>query len=196
MHAIFFGVKRVHIEVVRLTREMIRHSNLTPARFDLMRIVKIYPDGIPQGTIRWLLGVTAPVVSRMIKALHELGYVDREVHRRDRRSRWIRLTERGEIALRVASSATQRDREDERTAARIVTGNKRLESESWQETLDTIDHAKPIVDLVDRILLVMRIALVDRAPYRHPWRHMSEEPAPIASRTVSEKLLAQLAHAS
>jgi DNA-binding MarR family transcriptional regulator len=196
MHAIFFGVKRVHIEVVRLTRWMISHSNLTPARFDLLRIVQLYEDGIAQGTIQWLLGVTAPVVSRMIKALHQLGFVDREVHPRDGRSRWIRLTPRGLIALRVAASATLADFEAERTAARLVTGNKRLESESREETLDTIERAQPIVAHVDRVLVAMRIALVDRAPYRHPWQPMSEQPPPLASRTVGPEQLAQLAQLS
>jgi hypothetical protein len=60
MHAIFFGVKRVHIEVVRFTRGLIAHSNLTPARFDLMRVVGLYEYGVRQETIAWVLGVTAP----------------------------------------------------------------------------------------------------------------------------------------
>ncbi len=169
MHAVFFGVKRMHIELVRLTRQMIWHSNLTPARFDMLRVVRVYPDGIAQGTVQWLLGVSAPVVSRMLKALEQLGYVLRERHRRDGRSRWIRLTERGEIAVRVAATATLGNLEAERTAARLVTGNGRLVSESYEETLTTIEQAKDDVARVDGFLSTMRTAIADRAAFHHPW---------------------------
>ncbi len=180
MHAIFFGVKRVHLEVVRLTRDLIRHSNLTPARFDMLRIVQVYPDGVAQGTIQWLLGVTAPVVSRMVKALELLGFVARERHRRDGRSRWVRLTERGAIAVRVASSATLTNFEAERTAARVVTGDKRLQSDSYDETVKTIEQATDTVALVDGILTKMRAALADRAAFHHPWLPISDRRPPLA----------------
>ena len=184
MHAIFFGVKRVHIEVVRLTRKMILHSNLTPARFDLLRIVRLYPDGIGQGSIQWLLGVTAPVVSRMLKALEKLGYVERERPERDRRTQWIRLTERGAIALAVASSETLGDLEAERTAARAVTGSTRLVPETYEEILTTIHEAKDAVDRVDGFLTVMRKALADRAAFHHPWLPICDRLPPMTFHTI------------
>jgi DNA-binding MarR family transcriptional regulator len=201
MHAIFFGVKRVHIEVVRLTRRMIWLSNLTPARFDLMRIVQLYPDGVAQGTIQWLLGVSAPVVSRMLKALQQLGFVERERHRRDGRARWVTLTERGAIATRVAASATLVNLEAERTAARAVTGNNRRESASYDEILHTIEHAKGAVAEVDAFLTTMRAALEDRAAFHHPWLPISERMPPMIFTTMvdgrlrygDEDLLALLA---
>jgi DNA-binding MarR family transcriptional regulator len=167
----------------------------------MLRIVQLYPDGIAQGTIQWLLGVTAPVVSRMIKALHQLGYVERELNRRDRRSRWIRLTARGEIAVRVASSATLGNLEAERTAARIVTGNKRRASGSYDETLRTITQAKETVTRVDHFLVTMRAALSDRAAFHQPWRPICHQLAPLAFTTAAhvaahyddEATLAQLA---
>lgn len=201
MHEIFFGVKRVHIEVVRLTRRMIFHSHLTPARFDMLRIVKLYPDGVAQGTIQWLLGVTAPVVSRMLKALEALGFVDRERAARDRRSRWVRLTERGAIAVGVASSATLGNLEAERTAARLVLGSDRLVSDSYEETLRTIDEGSDSVAHVDGFLVKMRAALADRAAFHHPWKPICERMPPFIFHTLvdgrlrygDEDLLAQLA---
>lgn len=179
MHPIFFGVKRVHIEVVRLTRRLIWLSNLTPARFDMLRIVQVYPDGVGQGTIQWLLGVTAPVVSRMLKALEQLGFVARERHRRDGRSRWVRLTERGETAVRVAATATLGNLEAERTAARVVAGSKRLESQSYDETLNTIEQARDDVARVDGFLTTMRAALADRAAFHHPWLPICDRRTPL-----------------
>jgi DNA-binding MarR family transcriptional regulator len=184
MHAVFFGVKRVHIEVVRLTQKMILHSNLTPARFDLLRIVRLYPDGIGQGSIQWLLGVTAPVVSRMLKALETLGYVERERPERDRRTQWIRLTHRGAIAVGVASSATLGDLEAERTAARAVTGNTRLVPETYEEILTTIKEAKDTVARVDGFLDAMRKALADRAAFNHPWLPICDRLPPMIFTTM------------
>ena len=184
MHAIFFGVKRVHIEVVRLTQKMILHSNLTPARFDMLRIVRLYPDGIGQGSVQWLLGVSASVVSRMMKALERLGYVERERPERDRRIKVVRLTHRGAIAVGVASSETLGDLEAERTAARAVTGNTRLVPESFEETLTTIEQAKEPVSRVDCFLTAMRKALADRAAFHHPWLPICDRLPPMIFTTM------------
>jgi len=137
----------------------------------------------------------------MLKALEQLGYVDRERSARDRRVRWIRLTERGEIAVRVASSATLGNLEAERTAARIVTGDKRLESESYEETLSTIAQAQDTVARVDGFLTAMRAALADRAAFHHPWLPICDRMPPMIFTTVvdgrcrygDEDLLAMLA---
>jgi len=94
MHAIFFGIKRVHLRVLAVTRRMIGLSALTRARFDMLRIVELHPHGITQSTIRWLLGVSAPTVSRMLKALQRLGFVDRHRDARDGRCVRVRLTPR------------------------------------------------------------------------------------------------------
>ena len=170
MHALFFGVKRVHIEVVRFTNRILRLSNLTPARFDMLRIVKLHPDGIPQTALRWLLGVTPPVVSRMLKSLQELGYVARERDTEDGRCRIVQLTERGNVALGMALELTIVNQVADRTAARAATGDTRVRSTSHEENMRTIDDAREQVAQADGFLRKMRKALADRAPFHIPWR--------------------------
>jgi DNA-binding MarR family transcriptional regulator len=170
MHAIFFGVKRVHIEAVRLTGHIIRMSALTPARFDLMRLVQLHPDGLHQSVVPWLLGVTAPVVSRMLKALQKLGFVEREKDQADGRCLIIRITERGKVAVGMAKQETLVNREAERTAARVVTADRRLVSKTPQEREEIIAGARRELATFDSLLLSIRHALFDRAPYHHPWQ--------------------------
>jgi DNA-binding MarR family transcriptional regulator len=170
MHALFFGAKRVHIETVRLTNRLIQLSTLTAARFDLMRVVQMHPEGIHQSTLRWLLGVTAPVVSRMLGSLEQLGFVEREADGADRRCQIVRLTHRGQIALRVAKSATLVDLEADRTAACAATGDTSPATGSLSVTEGTIAAAAQEVAAFDSYLLSARHALFDRAPYHHPWQ--------------------------
>ncbi|MDB4934333.1 MAG: MarR family [Labilithrix sp.] len=174
MHPVFFGVKRVHIEVVRFTDRLLRCSGLTPARFDMLRIVKLHPDGIPQATLRWLLGVTAPVVSRMLKALQEKGLVARERDTEDGRCRIVRLTERGKVAVHMGLELTIISDEADRTAARAATGDTRVARISHDDTHSTIRNAREKVAQADGFLRNMRKALFDRAPFHHPWRPWKE----------------------
>jgi DNA-binding MarR family transcriptional regulator len=174
MHPVFLGVKRVHIEVVRFTNRVLAVSNLTAARFDMLRVVELHPHGIPQNALRWLLGVTAPVVSRMLKSLQLLGFVARERDTKDRRCRIVRLTKRGTIALGMAHELTIVSHLADRTAARAATGNTRVLAASEEETRDTIRDARDAVAQVDGFLRKMRRALGDRAPFHHPWLPWSE----------------------
>jgi DNA-binding MarR family transcriptional regulator len=87
---------------------------LTAARFDMMSAVltatseRIGWHGITQRDLRRRLGVTAGVVSRMLRSLEALGWVSREPCLHDRRHIWVRLTENGERCIREASQAILR----------------------------------------------------------------------------------------
>jgi DNA-binding MarR family transcriptional regulator len=188
MHALFFGVKRVHIEVVRFTDRILKISGLTPARFDMLRIVKLHPDGIPQTALTWLLGVTAPVVSRMLKSLQILGFVARERGTEDGRCRIVQLTERGNVALAMALELTIVSHEADRTAARAVTGNTRVSLISYDDTLSTISDAREKLASADAVLRKMRAALHDRAPFHHPWRPWYELMPVTYSRIVNGRI--------
>ena len=74
MHAAFFGLKRVHLRILAVSRSLLARVALTPARFDMIRIVELHTEGIPQRNIQYLLGVSAPTVSRMVKALEKLEW--------------------------------------------------------------------------------------------------------------------------
>lgn len=170
MHASFFGMKRVHLRVLAVTRPMISDYELTPARFDMLRIVLGRPHGVHQGTLQWLLGVSAATVSRMLKSLQGLGFVVRERDARDARRVIVHLTAPGKVAVRMALEATVVNREADRTAARGVLGSTRTASDSFDETYATIAAGREKLSTLDRLLDDMRKAFADRAPFRHPWR--------------------------
>ena len=174
MHAIFFGAKRAHIEAVwRVTRPLLERAEceLTPARFDMMRIVHIREYGVMQSTLQWLLGVSAPTISRMLKALEALGMVTRTGDSYDGRCRKVHITARGKACVEKALAATVGVRADQLAVARCGTGDKsRPTHMSDEETTAVIDAAKEKVDVLDYALERMRKALLDRAAFHHPWR--------------------------
>ena len=96
MHRIFFSIKRVHLRVVEISKRLTKTFELTPARFDMMRIVLLHaPYGTTQWKIRTLLGVSAATVSRMLKSLEKLGFVARARCARDARDVVVTLTKLG-----------------------------------------------------------------------------------------------------
>lgn len=174
MHAVFFGIKRAHLEVVhRLARGLLKGTGLTAARFDLMRIVCLRP-GVRQVSIRWLLGVSAPTVSRMVKALEESGLLERNVDHRDCRCRVVRPTAAGREAVAMAMARTVDNRAAELAVARCATGDgargDRAAAGSREEAETFIEKAKGKVAVVAGVVAAARKALFDRAPYPHPWR--------------------------
>jgi DNA-binding MarR family transcriptional regulator len=101
MNAIFFGLKRAHHSVLRITRSALASFGLTAARFDLMYVVH-ERRGVRQRALRRSLGVSAPTVSRMVASLEELGLLRREPTFGDRRQRTVRLTVAGRRRIRRA----------------------------------------------------------------------------------------------
>ena len=106
VNAITFGTKRAFHGFLRVTRKQLAEMGLTAARFDLLSVlVKCRPgelcaDGVRQSEIRRMLGVTAPVVTRMVRALVGLGLVERWREQfGDRRQVRVGLTEAGERCI-------------------------------------------------------------------------------------------------
>jgi DNA-binding MarR family transcriptional regulator len=113
MNAIAFGTKRAFHAFLRFSRKHFARVGLTAARFDLMYAVYGDPRprrrrgedyGIFQNELPARLGVTAGVVSRMLRSLEELGLVTRKAPLCDRRQRHVKLTEAGLTCLRDAWS--------------------------------------------------------------------------------------------
>jgi DNA-binding MarR family transcriptional regulator len=107
MHAIFFATKRAFHGVLRVTRKPLESVGLTAARFDLMfallqsDLQVRYP--VHQSEMRRRLGVSAPVVSRMLGSLEAMGLVSRRrPEYGDKRQREIRLTDAGLQCIRAA----------------------------------------------------------------------------------------------
>src|SRR5262245_47194409 len=98
MDPMMFSIKRTYLRAVETMKPIAAEAELTPARFDMMRIIGLYPeDGVPQWKIVRLLGVSKAVVSRMLKQLTELDFVWRDRTTRDKRVNMVHLTLRGEM---------------------------------------------------------------------------------------------------
>jgi DNA-binding MarR family transcriptional regulator len=160
MHQIFFGVKRVHLLNLRLSRARLREFRcfhaVTPARFDMLRIVHVHDvEGVsvPQANIRELLGVSGATVSRMLKALERLGYIVRE------RKKWrpglhVRLTATGRELVKRLMAQFIEDK----------SGNIDFELE------ELVEPEQDALRAFDKLLLLFRGAYEDRARFPNPWR--------------------------
>jgi DNA-binding MarR family transcriptional regulator len=158
VHVAFFSVKRVHLRVLHVTRRLLRmsESELTPARFDMLRIVEAYGEhGVGQQRIQDLLGVSAPTVSRMLKALEEVGFVVRERMEHDARFRRVYLTELGLERLAVARMELVDFGLNDRTAQRGLDPDP--------------ETARQKLYKLREFLSSMRVAYTDPAPFEHPW---------------------------
>jgi DNA-binding MarR family transcriptional regulator len=104
MHAAFFGLKRAYWGSLRVTRKHLGDMGLTAARFDLLYMLVAAPWGMPrrQKVLTRELGVTPPVVSRMLKSLRERGLVVRARDPDDRRGWLVSLTTEGRRRIRSA----------------------------------------------------------------------------------------------
>jgi DNA-binding MarR family transcriptional regulator len=100
MHSVFFGLKRAYYATLGLTRRTLRKMGLTAARMDMLYVIhKKGRSRTQQGELWRTLGVNPSVVSRMLKRLEEIGYVERDVITNDTRKRWVRLTTKGRARI-------------------------------------------------------------------------------------------------
>ncbi len=114
MNAIAFGTKRAFFGFLRVTRKPLASMGLTAARFDMLSVVltanswSLDPK-IRQSELRETLGVTAPVVTRMLQALEKRGWVSRARQTvGDRRQRIVKLTDAGKRVIVGARRALLR----------------------------------------------------------------------------------------
>ena len=104
MHPLLFSFKRVYLRAGRFTRAFANEFQLTPARYDLLIAIARGADGIPQASLRHVIGVTKQVISRMLYQLEDLGLVRRTPYTRKGTMRWVRLTAAGATRLSIANS--------------------------------------------------------------------------------------------
>lgn len=157
MHRVFFCVKRVHLRVVEIGKLLFAEYGLTPARFDMLRIVLVHEEhGVLQSRIRALLGVSGATVSRMLKALEALGFVTRKPLAADRRNLVVALTDDGfsivdQIMTRyIDSGAVHRFARRGLGFDPKAAGPRLVTLQSWLSTI--------------------RKVYADGAPFLHPWK--------------------------
>ena len=92
MDAVMFRVKAAHLASQRFGRRLLRGFGLTPARFDLMNALG--RDGMRQSELWKQLNVVRSVISEMLGALLELGWVKRS-RAPDGRTWRVQLTKAG-----------------------------------------------------------------------------------------------------
>ena len=92
-----FTFKRFVLLAGVSARALASVADLTPQRVDLLLAIRLGP--LVQKEIASELGVTQPVVSRMIYALEKLGMVERRNLPRDRRFKIVSLTAKGNHAI-------------------------------------------------------------------------------------------------
>ena len=100
MHPVFFGLKRAYYATLGLTRRTLGKMGLTAARMDMLYVLHRkgrYPT--LQSQLSRTLGVSPSVVSRMLKRLEAIGYVEREVVVNDTRKRAVKLTTQGRARI-------------------------------------------------------------------------------------------------
>jgi DNA-binding MarR family transcriptional regulator len=170
MNEIFFAAKRVFQSSMRMTRASLQGvaPGLTAARFDMMFALtyescdhhKRNPGKVLQSMLRRKLGVTAPVVSRMVRSLEALGWVRRQrLLRGDQRQREVSLTDEGLACIRMAYKLLFR------VAARIV-----YHAICWGKHRDP--SARLIhMDTLEGYLRSLRAYCRDTARLYYAWGH-------------------------
>jgi DNA-binding MarR family transcriptional regulator len=105
MDDVLFGVKRAHLANNRWALLQLREFGITPARFDLMRLIYDRNFRWAQSELRLRLGVTRATISRMVRALVKLGWIERERNAFDRRTLDCVLTYEGRRVVASVMSA-------------------------------------------------------------------------------------------
>ena len=158
MNAQFFSTKRAHHGILRMTRKSLAHFGLTAARFDMLYAIR--RDGCLQSSLRRILGVTAPVVSRMLHALEELRLVTRVRSEGDRRQRRVGLTVAGRHCLRRAFRKLGR-----RSGAAYRALMRAITFGEWRDP----DACFRATCNLDDLLRGMRKEFGDTATLHYPW---------------------------
>ena len=112
LHAIPFHTKRAHLSMMRFMRPVVgRFRDMTPARYDVMRALRdanwrLKPEDfdrpISQQYLVKELALHKSVISKTLRTLRKLGWVETTVDYDDRRRRLITMTARGFRAIRRA----------------------------------------------------------------------------------------------
>ncbi len=148
MERVFVSLKQAANEALIAQNQMTKEFGLTPARFDVLFALKEFSDELPTMTmtqyeLRDMFRVTAPVISRMLRSLEQLGLVRRGPRiRKYRTSRLVHLTSQGRSLIRRAAKRIVFNRRVRRLATRALRrggrSNDRRRRDSLGEKLETI----------------------------------------------------------
>ena len=101
MNTVSFEMRQAHLAAFRFACKTTSLVGLTPARLNIIRTLLERPGhSVLQRDLHQLLGVSRTVISIMVRALVELGFVTRKPSLKDRRTFVIEPTPLAERALR------------------------------------------------------------------------------------------------
>ena len=96
MHPVSFAFKRGHIRAVVTHRELLAPLEITPARFDVLFLLRAKGGTCNQSEIWFELGLHPTTISRMVKSMVARGLVNKTYpYYSDNRERIITLTRKG-----------------------------------------------------------------------------------------------------
>ena len=163
MHAIFFGLKRAHHSVLRISRVGLTRLGLTAARFDLLYAVRTHGGDMRQRNLQRWLGVGRTTVSRMLASLEQLGLLTRTGHWRDRRQKVVRLTALGRKRIDFAHRRFTRTGWAQLAIDTALRGSH--QSGGWCDPIACIAATSALDGMLNHI----RRAFWDRATLCYPW---------------------------
>jgi DNA-binding MarR family transcriptional regulator len=180
MHPVFFGLKRAYYATLGLTRRTLRKMGLTAARMDMLYVIhKKGRYSTPQGALWRTLGVCPSVVSRMLKRLEQMGYVERNVVTNDTRKRTVKLTTKGRARILRAI------RQFVGWGYAELALRSALEPDRWNSEW----HTHVAVSQLQEYLRLIRVAFGDRASHVVYTSGLQDDQLPrsttLASRWVS-----------
>jgi DNA-binding MarR family transcriptional regulator len=111
MHNLLFGMKRLHLTAQQRMIIALRSHGLTPARFDVLHLVRRAGNWVAQSELAKQLGISRSTISRMLIGLERRGFIHRESRAPQRSRKWVSLTLRTtemwcELATLAAAAVT------------------------------------------------------------------------------------------
>jgi DNA-binding MarR family transcriptional regulator len=92
---LFVELLRTTDQLSRGLAEMLKPADLSPTQYNVLRILRGSPAGLPCGEIGCRMITRDPDVTRLLKRLEARGLVSRCREARDRRAVWTRITPKG-----------------------------------------------------------------------------------------------------
>jgi DNA-binding MarR family transcriptional regulator len=96
MHYMSFALKRAHLRFYATARAWHPRSPITPARYDILHVIREHLAGY-QAEICRVLHLSAATISRAVARMEQLGLLRRHTSSIDRRTKWIALTDLGRV---------------------------------------------------------------------------------------------------
>ena len=98
-----FLIKQIHIAFETRCHKNLQRYNLTPSQMDVLLYLKKHEeDTLTQRDLEIGLTIKNPTVTGLLNRLEEKGFITREQNLNDKRSKFIKMTDKSERVLEDA----------------------------------------------------------------------------------------------